>query len=589
MALARDPVKEAGLVLTALDKAVRQFVLYGREHPQYVSALRDAETRLAEFLQLEGPLSLAVKRTDLEWKESPVFSIQKRENNYIQEMFVDGVRQLEFLPGITTQEIHDLASVLGRDIQAYETREDDTVTLLWKKGFKSIRYQTVDVYASDRFALLQEDLSENQQKESQQNERKYLDRFIQNLLNPSADVLGEPGPIGNRSSHHQRYQKEIAAPVPPQAFQKSPEETEALSVETSRVGERDYLAEVSPVFCEVLEESAQAENFVGLVRSYRAILESLLHQGDLRKATEWLKRLRGVQAFVAARDELAHQTVEQEIAALCTADLFSSLGDLAQKGIRATPEDWTQFLTYVGTRSIDELCELFARLSQETLHTAIVEHLIEHAPDQIEAYVRALKRPEEVVVRDMVRILAALLEEKMIPTIFANVAIHPLPEVRLEVVRAMKKASFETSRDFLRRAIKDPAPAVRELAFRLIAQAPDAFYAKPLAEEAAGTSFEECDAGEKKLALVALARCGGSAVLDFLKQIVQSSHASDAHEELRVAAVNALGEIADPRARSLLEEIASKTFVNRAVRETAKQLLNRPAPTRPTDEEPPNV
>ena len=98
--------KEVALLLTTLDKTIRQFSLYGEQHPQFSSALKELSDRATQCLASCGNIQLKVRPRSLELDEQPLFTLDKRENNYLQEMYLDGIRQIEFIAGVSRKDMN---------------------------------------------------------------------------------------------------------------------------------------------------------------------------------------------------------------------------------------------------------------------------------------------------------------------------------------------------------------------------------------------------------------------------------------------------------------------------------------------------
>lgn len=572
-----DDSKEVVLILTLMDKAVRQNTLYGHEHPQSQGAMRDFELRLRDGFPKFQNLSLDVKRTEFEWNGEVVLHIAKRENNYIQQMYVDGVRQLEILPSVSSDELRGLISVLGRDIHGYEVREDDTVTLLWKKGFENIRYQTVDIYSGDRFALLQEINTDEEENKAQAEEQDYLRGFVARLIEGGRSIADSPATPNE-------FESAVAQPLPNEAFRVDEASLDALRAECEKLQGRDYLSDILTVYCEVLELRSEAETFPRLVDSFLTVIRTQLQEGQVAQAADWLRKLRGVDAHVSHSSVDAHQTIEAALLNMATPELFRTLGQKIASGLSVPTEQWIQFFTYLGSRSAPAICEMLAHFPQETLHSALCEFLISHAPESTDVYGSFLNRAEWMVVRDMVRVLGALGDDRLLLSDFRKAGLNSHPEVRREFVRCLKRFNTKPAYEFLVRAFQDPDEHVRTTAIQIAGNWANSYFAKPLASIVSKEQFTDRPFLEKRRTLVALARCAGSSALEFLTQVTEASGASDAADELRLAALYAIAAIGDEKSRSFLQELAQRRFAGRNLKDAAARLL---AGTK--EEEDPNV
>ena len=64
------------------------------------------------------------------------------------QLFGDGVRRIQLLPGVTEDEFRDLVAIFVREVSALTSAEDDSVTALWDRRFEHIAYVAIDSFAT---------------------------------------------------------------------------------------------------------------------------------------------------------------------------------------------------------------------------------------------------------------------------------------------------------------------------------------------------------------------------------------------------------------------------------------------------------
>lgn len=64
------------------------------------------------------------------------------------QLFGDGVRRIQLLPGVTEDEFRDLVAIFVREVSALTSAEDDSVTALWDRRFEHVAYVAIDSFAS---------------------------------------------------------------------------------------------------------------------------------------------------------------------------------------------------------------------------------------------------------------------------------------------------------------------------------------------------------------------------------------------------------------------------------------------------------
>lgn len=574
MEKAQDPRKEVGLITTFLDKSIRQFILYGRSHPQFQSSLRDFEDRLKIYLEKDSSLVLEVTRAELVWNEEPIFALTKRDKNYIQEMYVDGIRQLQFLPNVTRKELEDFVGVLGRDTEQYEVREDDTVTMLWKTNLQNIRYKSIDIYATERFTFYQELNIEEDLSEDKQQEKHFLDRFISQIVEPDSSKL-EDILCTNTNKQSLMFKKEIEIAVPKEKFKEMEEQKDRLNGKIQKFLKRDYFDELLVLFSEVLEEKHDLKSLQDLVASYMDVVRTLMEDGNLKKVIEWISSLRAVQEHCSLENPDVISLIDKEIKKICTAKRMHQFGARLESGFPAAPKDVLSFLKLLGSGITPEVLELLSVLKQETLHSTIVNFLTLYGSKNVEVYRRYLKRPEWMLIRDIIRILAILCPETRLYLVLQDMMNRREEQIRLEVIRTMKSFTGPEAREYIKRGISDSAASVRMLSFQLITRAPAPTFSKTIAKEITKENFVARSLEEKKKACVALAKCAESQSLGFLEQVLRRSRSGSFEDDLRIGALYGISEIQNEDALRVLKEFSSKVFLKKNVRDVAKRLLER--------------
>ncbi len=578
--------KDIELLLTLMDKAVRQFMLYGRNHPQFASASNDFYSRLKDFFTSHSVLDLNVKRTEIQWGGKKVYEVSKKDGNYIQQMYVDGIRRLEILPSVEVSELEDFVSVLGRDVQSYESQEDDTTTLLWKLALPNVKTETIDIYASDRLAILQQDdLSQQNLSEEDKKNKDYFDNMIYKLLGYETESPSENTPPTFSKKSHSAFQEEIKTPATEEFFHLTETERKSLDEEIEKIRNRDYLSEIVVIFNEVFEVEKDTQNFPLLLQVYTDAIGNFMDKGELGKASTWLKSLRASQMKIGQTNLDAHELIEEEISRIASSERLANLGKQVAEGKFTNPKEWVTLFSYLGEKAAASICEFLSHVPQESIHESVRTFLMEQAKGQTDVYLAYLKKAQWQIVRDMVRILSSLLDAQVLSTVFKHVAIHPAPDVRSEVLRHISKYSPDFRANLLKRGISDSSESVRALCFGIIVRDPIPELAKIIAEQVPKPDFLEKTANEKRVTLLALAQCGGTGTLKFLNEIVEDSGTTPAHDELRMAALQAIAAVQDPKADEILQDWAKKSFFQKSLRDAARRLLERRTPIPQPEEE----
>ena len=134
----QDLIKRSTLFFIGLDKLVRGIKLYEGKGSLVEQLLKDLFQKTQDLFVKEMTYKITPVGPML---FSEPLSEEGKNPAYLFQLYCDGVRELSFLPGLSQKEIHALAMTFYGESGA---EQEDMVTSLWKREFKSIRYYAVD-------------------------------------------------------------------------------------------------------------------------------------------------------------------------------------------------------------------------------------------------------------------------------------------------------------------------------------------------------------------------------------------------------------------------------------------------------------
>ncbi len=122
---------------------------YGLGHPQTQRALALGYQEICAALA-SNPHSVRwdVMTGAFLFEGEPVWAPDRVPFDRIpHQLFADGIRKVQFKPGITEAELRDFLAILLRDVSTLFGTEDDSLTALWDRRFEHIAYLAVDSFA----------------------------------------------------------------------------------------------------------------------------------------------------------------------------------------------------------------------------------------------------------------------------------------------------------------------------------------------------------------------------------------------------------------------------------------------------------
>ncbi len=145
---------------TALHKAVREFFtvfvktiraahLYVQGNPLLHRFFDELGQRLQKMWSGTECLSFMIHESQIAWQNRPVYQGRPGgQDNLAFQLYKDGIRRIEFLPGVEADEMRRFIEVL-RLSRTLRGDEEDLLTLMWNEDFEFIRYEYVDVLGEE--------------------------------------------------------------------------------------------------------------------------------------------------------------------------------------------------------------------------------------------------------------------------------------------------------------------------------------------------------------------------------------------------------------------------------------------------------
>ncbi len=133
----------------ALLKTIRASQLYVQGNPLLHQFFDDLQRRMRQLWERTASLSFAIYETEIRYNDQPVYKERLgAPENIAFQFYKDGIRRIEFFPGVEEEEIRQFIEIL-RLARTLREDEDDLLTLLWSTNFSFLRYEYVDVLGDE--------------------------------------------------------------------------------------------------------------------------------------------------------------------------------------------------------------------------------------------------------------------------------------------------------------------------------------------------------------------------------------------------------------------------------------------------------
>lgn len=515
--------KAASVALAELQKAIRFFRLYPREHPFCARSLEEAHSRIDGYFQKHGALEVEVGREGLLMDEQTVLAASDQSTDISSLLNPEGVRELTFEVGLPQDELFDFAVILsahypegtGPDDEANFT--NDLLTALWKRDFGHLHYRLHDQLSAHALRGAQDHalvgVVERAEGVFAGLRRAALpalpeldaDAYVRRLEEQGA---GQGGPQGSD-------------PEQVDAFLESPlgEERRRLLDELHDPHMGDVLARSSDIVLWGSLQQDQAPDARTVARFLAGATLSALDRGELEQAGELLGRVADADGEVPA----LLPPMIQRLSSGAGLQLLSKALEARRPAV--DPDDLVRtglgYLDRLEDAAIAGACEVYPQVTHDAVRRVFRRYLSARVERGTEPIARLTTHEDPKVVRDAVGMLAVAAEGSEARKILAEVAQKEQDSARGGVAREVlqtvtgersRRALFEVARS-------DPDKRRRMLAVKRIKEDGSLAAFNELSELISAPEFAQREEDELHVFMDALTSLGGLRAVRVLQEL----------------------------------------------------------------------
>lgn len=539
----KEEIKSAKEIVQYLTKTTKTLQIYLPNNPIHQKFINELFEKFQSHLSQYGPLRLRIKQFELFCSGQSVYENSSRMESLAFKLFIDGLRELSFHPGIEKEDLITFLEVIGKRGEG-EGVDDDIVTLLWEKHLVHIKYIVVDELQGDFRA---EDCKEMQ--------------------------AVPPNPNQLREMFNQEAPKRVEIPSL-HIFKLTDEEIRKMKAEVRGEEELDMVAELEGILFDILRIERDPVLFGEILGIIDNIFESLLLQGDFLHAR---KILEFFQEMVDPSMKLSQPLLDQIQKAKIQAGNPKRIGALENVLNECEPDRLDAFfslMTLFGPQIVPPLVELLGSVDKMKARRVLCDILIKLGANQVDFFVTKLEDDRWFLVRNLIYVVGKIGDPKALKS-FPRLLQHHDPKVRKEVLHALDMIDSPKTNELLSKVLFDPDLSNRLFALRALAKRKAQEGLEPLMEILPSKAFEEKELHEKKEIFDAIGKIGGDKVVPRLRRLLEvkwSLFKNARAEEMALCAAFALQRIGSPSAVDALREGAGSS--SKPIREACLKALD---------------
>lgn len=551
----KEELKSAREVIQFLTKTAKTLKIYLPNNPIHQKFLQDLTERFTSHLQEYGILRFKIRQYELMYGNEVVYENSNRLESLAFCLFVDGLREISFQPGLNKDELMIFLEVIGK-VSDVRGTDDDVVTLLWEKNFNHITYLVVEDFWEYGGAAAQHHTEPTNLQTVLREESQTL-----STTKVPSSVLELLGP--------RQVDRSLA-----EIFELTSKEIEQIKQQLLFEADQSAVLLLINILSAILRIEKEYDTFSEIVELLETALDTVLASGDLPCAIMILELYREMLSPQGGLAEPLKGRLKKAIEHAGDAQRIKHLETLFAEGKTMQSEQLYDFLVLLDKNALLPLSDLLGKINQMKVRRVICDALAQIGKDYIDVLASRLDDRRWYVVRNIVYVLGKIGGGRVIDK-FRRLIHHGEVKVRKEVIRALEGINHPKANGLLIEFIQDEDLSIRASVVRLLAKANYKEALEPLLRVIQQRDFEERDLYEKKEFMEALAHIGKEEVVPILGKIMKRKgffwFRREKQDEMALCAVIALKSIGTQKAIELLQE--GSRSMNKVVRDACAKAI----------------
>jgi len=554
--LSQEFASNIKLLLRDLLKLVKVLAMYPADNPLPAKMRRSLSSRFAEVVNEFNGLSFVIQPDKIYYNKEEVFADRGQEECLAGLFFDAGIIYLDFIPGITLDEINAFLDLLKNHINR-TTGNEDLVSLLWQEQFSFIKYRTVDDLAFDERQtemMIREIYSDYDDDPGggwnfDINEISLADPDADSLPQEAVEDAGKMGlSLEPPDSPDDRISNLLTS-----SYMPAMEERREISRLLEENKDFDPSRSATRILLESLESWDDLKPFSETVDVCKKVLDQLLGNGEFSEAADFVHSIRVRQeALLSQRPDYAERLTEF-IRRAGDYDRIGRLKEIINQQEAIDTDTVERYLESLGWESLPHITEMLGGLVSKKARLMICDYLARHGREHLSIIANGIRDKRWYVVRNTVMILGRIGGEQVIEYLTAT-ASHPHQRVRAETFTALETMQSDRAVELLARFLTDNDSELRLQSLTTLGRIGGRAAFEAVRDVIRSTLFEQFTIEEREQYLIVYSHLGGAEVTDYLGSIIGSFGLlpSAARTRHKLAALKALAYNASDEAEGFI-------------------------------------
>ena len=521
-------------VVEALMKAMKNIRIYPRNNPMYRKNIDYFSGMMNKFFHYKESLVFSYGRNNIYYDYQSIYESNQAQDNLAMLFFKDGVRELTFHKGLTSEEMEEFLEIVSQDYDK-EVIDDDIATLLWQSDFKHISYIIDDTFAFD------EDDSESSL--ANQNRSKDTDPTdLKNAYDDSFEDDRESEPVS-------------IVPLTTEDFK--------LLLNMLERDADDKTNKFFNILFEIYNNVERVRELEDIVFFFMSTIEYSITQKRFDLVIDVITRLKKIVADNAMPQDIKKGAVKI-LLFVSGRKLINIVGEIIDGDKKIDKKMFQNFIYLLDRNAISSLVNLLGHLQNIHARKMVIDALIRMGPKDMSLILQGLKHSEWYVIRNIIYILRKIGDVNTLE-IVSDAIKHKDIRVKKEVLITLGEFGNDSELEILKEYLFGNEPSLRKIALTSLGQISTNSAKKIIMEHISNPSFKELKLNEKKDFFTVLTYWNDSDTFDFLVKIIsrRTFFGNIKNYEIRACAACAFGMLGKKEAVPILkkyEDSGNKLF-----------------------------
>jgi HEAT repeat protein len=421
--------------LQTLLNAKKMVNLYQKNNPMYSKAIDNLFTKATDIFQQTGDIIVQIEPQALLVNNEQVYSSKEQHNNFAFLFFKEGLRELTFTKDVTKEELEDFLNIISLDDK--ELLDNDIVSLLWDRNFKSIKYVVdEDVYA-------EEDGYESKATQQVLEQSTPLDKIM--------------------AAYHDAFTAEDVTHLE----MESPSESdyEDVKIRLERDSETKLYKIINIIF-ELFWQAKDKDELKVITSIMKNVVGYLVNNGNIENLIDILKKI-----SINSNDEDVPVEIKESLKEVVyhagSPDLIRAMGPFIDNRTDIDEETLNEFAASLENNAIRSFIELLGELKNYAARKMVIHILTEIGRKDISVLLDGLADRRWYLVRNLVLIIKQIGDMEAAYKLITKVK-HTDIRVRTEVIKTIGDLKITQAISFLEESLDAAEQQVRISAVRAI-------------------------------------------------------------------------------------------------------------------------